>query len=136
MSKYNVIYGPIHEVITDKKSGNDGPYYESDLPHGKYLLKEMCKNWNDMNMQQYFDGILKDKIQSAIMKPQIITNTENEKEYYGKVEIIGVPNFRFTERIREEIADQMDAQFCDGWGEGFFGCETFEVEDGVWAFVE
>lgn len=131
MSKYNVIYGPIHEIIVDK---NDDfvKAYESRLPHADEIITNMCKDWNNMHIEKYFDGILKDKISSAIMKKHI-----EGDNLFGKVEITGMPNFRFTQKIKEEIADQMDGQFCDGWGESFFGsANIMTASDGTRFYAE
>ena len=106
----------IHEIACDK----DGTYikeYQKDLPHAKELADAMCKSWNDMHMEQYYDSIAKDKIESAVMKP-IQTN---DGTCVTSIRLVAKPGVRLTEKLRNELFEQTDAQFSDGWGESFFG---------------
>lgn len=131
MSKHGFIYRPC-EVVCDKE-GNIINEHETDLPHFDMIRKEMEDNWNSMHMEQYFDGILKDKIAECTLKfiniglpyPTALINA------------VGVPRFRFTEKVRNEIDEQIFAQLVDGWGEGFFGpVNIMTAPDGTRFYVE
>lgn len=107
--------------------------FEKDLPHGHFLICEMMASWNEMNMAQYFDGILKDKVNRAIMTGF----TDKEGHTCGKIRVICVPGFRLSAKRRAAIEDQISAQFCDGWGEGFFGyANIMTAPDGTRLMVE
>ena len=135
MSKLIYSY-KINETVLD----NDDDFvedYETNLPHGDELLAHMCKDWNDMNMHRFYDGVLENKIASAVMYPCIKTNANNEKEYIGRIEFVGAPKVRFTQKIRDEIINQTDAQFSDGWGESFFGyANIMTMSDGTHVIAE
>ena len=137
MSKFSVLYTIHEQILYDENSCDVKKTYEHDLPHGKYLLQKMCESWNSIKeMHTFYDGILQDKIASAKMRPYIKTNIDGTVEYSGCVDIVGIPGFRFTQEVRDEIREQTGAQFCDGWGECFFGVETFEPEPGVFCIVD
>ena len=114
MSKLQILY-ICHEVALDD-SGHCIEEYEKDLPHHDMIAKEMCKSFNNMHIERFFDGILKDNIKSATMKFKKVNN-----ESIAVITIEGVPNFRFSEPRRNQIFEQMDGQLSDGWGETFFG---------------
>lgn len=125
MSYRQVLY-TCHEIVLDKQ-GNYIDSYESKLPHHDIIAKKMADSWNSMNIEKYFDGILKDKIASAKMKVRKIKD-----DTVAVVTVLGKPNVRFSRNMTEEIFDQIDAQFCDGWGEGFFGCvNVMKADDGT-----
>ncbi len=135
MSKYHVIYGPIIENILN----NEEDVYETheyDLPHGKEIQEYMCYEWNNANMHQYFNDILKDKIESTTMRKLTKTTDTGNKEYFVDIEVTGIPKFRFSERIRNAIADQVDAQLCDGWGESIFNIPKDNIIPGTTISIE
>lgn len=97
---------------------------EYNLPHHEMIAKEMCNSWNAMHIEKFFTGVLKGNIASAKMT----CKKENGKTV-AKVTVIGVSNFRFSEKRRNLVFEQLSAQMSDGWGEGFFHRE-FEDEKG------
>ena len=96
------------------------------------IAKEMADSWNSTNIVSCFDGKLKDKIASAKMKVKKIKD-----DTVAVITVIGKPNIRFSQTITNEIYDQIDAQFSDGWGEGFFGyINIMTADDGTIFCVE
>lgn len=131
MSKVQVIYS-CFETILDEE-GHIIQQYEKNLPHHNIIKNEMVKSWNDAHMEQFFDGELKDKIQSAIMTFRL----NKKKESQAVITIETVKDYRLSERRRNMILDQIDAQFSDGWGEGFFGyINIMTAPDGTKFIVE
>lgn len=131
MSKFYMSYR-VSESVLDN-NGNIVADYDSNLPHHDFIKEKMTKSWNDMHMERFFDGVLKDKIESCLMR--FCQTTDGYS--VAMVETIGVPGFRFTEKRRNEIAEQLEAQFCDGWGEGFFGyVNVMTAPDGKKIIVE
>ena len=131
MSQYAAIY-TVNETQLDKDD-NIIAEFQKDLPHHDFICEEMCKSWNDSKMEQFFDGILKDKILSARMK----SGKTEDGESYCLINVIGRPKVRFTQKIREAIYEQISAQMSDGWGEGFFGyANIMTAPDGTRLMVE
>ena len=89
-----------------------------NIPHKKELEEWITSEWNGMHMEQYFDGILKDKVESCIMRPFTIKENGDELSF-GRVEVTFVKGFRLTDKRRIECWDQLDAQMTDGFGETF-----------------
>lgn len=98
---------------------------EYNLPHHEQISKEMCKHWNNMHMENYFSDILKGNIASAKMS----CTKDSQGKTVAIVTVVGVPHFRFSEKRRNLVYEQLSAQMSDGWGEGFFHSE-FEDENG------
>ena len=122
----------IKEIQVDENLNITGEY-ETNLPHHDFLCKEMCKSWNEMHMEQFYDGILKDKLASIRMSYGI----DEEGKSFGRIIFTGIPGFRFSQKIKDEIDEQTSAQFSDGWGEGFFyPYNTMTAPDGTIVAVE
>lgn len=104
------------EIALDK-NGNIIADYETNLPHHDMITRAAEKSWNDMHMEQYYDGILTDKIESAVMKCRKSKTGETE----AVINIKAKPGVRLTSKYKNAIVDQTSAQLSDGWGESFFG---------------
>lgn len=132
MSKFKYITNLVETELDD--DNNAICDYETNLPHHDVIIKEICKSWNDMHMEQYYDGCLKDKIHSAVM------SAYRDKNHSDKcmVEITFVlkNGCRLTETCRDAIIDQTNAQFTDGWGESFFGYGNIMTDGGKRFIVE
>ncbi len=130
MSKY-IWRTDLYEVVVDA----DGEFveaYEQWLPHHTTIAELICASWNEMHMEQFFDDVLKDNIQSAVMR----CKQEKETGYsVAEVIITGVPGFRFSRKRIGMIDEQLVAQMADGWGEGFFH-KLFTAPDGTRFYVE
>lgn len=91
--------------------------YDFNLPHHDIIAANAEKSWNEMHMEQFYDGFLKDKVESAKMKCRV--NKDGESE--GVILIKMKKGVRLTEKCRNAIVEQTSAQLSDGWGESFFG---------------
>lgn len=130
MSKY-IWRTDLYEVKVDD-DGDFAEAYERWLPHHATIEEKICASWNGMHMEQYFDDVLKDNIQSAVMR----CIQEKETSYsVAEITITGVPGFRFSRKRIGMIDEQMDAQMADGWGEGFFH-KLFTAPNGTLFYVE
>lgn len=114
------------EVPCDKKGEREWEEIDENLPHHELISKLICESWNTAHMEQYFDGVLKDNIASAIMNCM----KDGDGKTVAVITVTGKPNFRFSEKRRNEIYDQVSAQLSDGWGESFFHKE-FTDEHGA-----
>lgn len=117
MSKFNYITNLIETEIDEH--GSSIHDYETNLPHHDFIIEEICKSWNGMHMEQYYDGCLTGKIESAVMSAYRDRN--NSGKCMVKITFVLKKGYRLTETCRDAIIDQTNAQFTDGWGEGFFG---------------
>lgn len=124
MSKYKYLTN-ISECQLDK---NDEiiEEFDTNLPHHKQIAEEICKSWNDMDMKQYYDGILKNTIVSCKMTCFV---QKPEMETVICIEFIMKPGLRLTEKYKNAIREQTHAQMCDGWGESFFGYINVMTDD-------
>lgn len=130
MSKYKW-RTDLYEIVEDA-DGEFVELYELWLPHHETIAEKICASWNEMHMERYFDDVLKDNIQSAVMR----CIQEKETGYsVAEITITGVPGFRFSSKRIGMINEQMDAQMADGWGEGFFH-KLFTATDGTCFHVE
>lgn len=87
--------------------------------HLKLMNEAACEDWNDMHMEQYYDGVLKGKIQSVTMSIVPKKRKPGEKQEL-RIRFVCVPGFRLTAGRRTELEEQTEMQMCDGWGEGFY----------------
>lgn len=130
MSSVRYIYR-LTETEIDKYY-NEVKRYERDLPHHDMIAKNLTEGWNNLHMERFFNGILKDKIESAIMKV-----VKKAGESLAIITITGVKGFRLSEKRRCEIFNQVDAQIIDGWGEAFLDLSNFMSDsNGVRFFPE
>lgn len=128
MSKY--IYSTTVSETEIDAQGNTLADYDTHLPHKDTIAKKMTDSWNSMHMEQYYDEILKDKIDSDVMSCK-----ENvHGELVAKITFTMKPGVRLTEKYRRAIADQTSAQMSDGWGESFFGYNNI-MTDGTIHFI-
>lgn len=116
---------PIHEEYYENQETQNlflpRKTFRYNLPHEKTIANWFSKEWNNAHMEQYFDDILKDKVESCIMKPMI--KQEKDKRYlFGNVTITFVPGFRLNSTKREACWNQLDAQMTDGFGESYDRC--------------
>lgn len=135
MSKILSLYN-CHEIQVDKNN-EFVKEYKINLPHADLIANEFIKNWNDqadfmcklMNEQ-----VAKDRIQSCKARRY----KKNEPECIVAIEIKTKPGKSFRGGLKYEIWDWMATQFCDGWGEGFFGpINILECkEDGTRFYVD
>lgn len=110
MSKlyYNIRFG--EEFYDENKDTTTS--YETDLPHYDILKDWLPKIWNECHIEKTFDGIIKDKIENCIMKCAIKDGVPT-----AVVTITPIKGFRLSEKRRNEIWEQLDAQMSDGFGE-------------------
>lgn len=130
MSEMHILYR-LNEVQLDE---NDEfiEEYERNLPHAKELLEDAVESWNSMPMHEYFDGILKNKIQKAHASGRI------DKDGYAilDIQVVGIQKFRFTAAVRDEIGEQIGCQFSDGWGESYFGTGNVHYDGNVTYYAD
>ena len=103
--------------------------FRYNLPHEKTVGQWFAKEWNDAHMEQYFSDILKDKVQSCIMKP-LLKIQEGKRYLFGNVTITFQPGFRLSAKKRDACWEQMDAQITDGFGENYDGTQIPNTPDG------
>ena len=116
MSEMHILY-KLHEIQLLDETDENIEEYQQYLPHAKELLNEAVESWNSLPMHEYFDGILENKIRKAHATGRI----DKDGNAILDIQVVGIPNFRFTAPVRDEIDEQVGIQFCDGWGESFFG---------------
>lgn len=130
MASFHILYS-FHEVECTKH-GDYIKEYETHLPHAKTIAKNAENSWNSLPMHQYFDGILKDKIESCTMKCRVTPYNE----LVGNITIKATPGFRLTSKVKDEIDDQISAQLSDGWGESFFGLVNIMEDNNNYFYVD
>lgn len=113
MSKVYYNFG-IGEYLTDN-NGDIVEYYEKDLPHYKELADWLLPEWDNSHIEKFFTGVLKNNIKSCTAS----LFRRKDGCVYVCVNVEGVKGFRFSEKRRNEVFDQLDGQITDGWGESF-----------------
>lgn len=122
----------IRELNLDENDNIIGEY-EKNLPHHEFICKEMCKSFNDTHMEQFYDGILKDRLARVTMS----YGQDGDGKSYGRIRFVGKPGVRFTQKVKDAIDEQTTDQFTDGWGEGFFyPTNIMTAPDGIRVAVE
>ena len=107
-------------VFEENILGNDGGVlseHRKNLPHAVQIMEEAEKSFNDLHMERFFDGILKNNIASCALRCCI----SPEGELVGIIKTTAKPGYRLSEKRRNAIFNQLDGQLSDGWGECFFG---------------
>ena len=118
MAKLLSLY-TLHERAFDK-NGDEVAYYEKNLPHGDQLADAFIKNWNDD--ADFMLGLMNKEVgKDRIASCRARRYEKNSDEVVVAVEIIAKPGKHFRGSMKGDIFEFMDSQFCDGWGEGFFG---------------
>ena len=118
MAAFKTLY-QIREVEYDQNDEYVQEYNET-LPHEKEILESVCNEWNDMH-DMFLDMINKEcdnRIESCKMRPY---REKGNKKVYFCVEFVARRGKQLTGWIKDAICDFMDAQWCDGFGEGIFG---------------
>lgn len=124
MSQYRTYFFVSEQQISG--DGNPMELIETGLPHHDFIGQEICRSWNEAHIEQFFYGILKDRIRSCKMTCRL----DNKGHTCCHICFTGVDGFRMTKKVKDAIDEQVTGQFCDGWGEGFFGI-TMEAPDGA-----
>jgi len=130
MSKFTFVTS-FSETELDENNDVVASHY-FDLPHHKQIVKSACDDWNNAHMEQYYDGFLKDKVESAKMSS--CRDISGSNRCLVKIEVVLKPSIRMTAKRRMEIEHQTSAQMTDGWGEGFFGYDNI-MTDGKSRFI-
>lgn len=128
MSKYVVAYH-FHEIQITK----DDEYiceYKTNLPHAKEIVEYAVDDWNSVVKISYLHTGFDDDIANIRAYP---SRTDTDAMC---VEVSLKPGIRMNERKRTEIEEAIDAQFSDGWGEGFFGNRFEDKETGICYYAD
>lgn len=102
---------PFREEFYDRNQ-NMTKLCETNLPHYGIIKDWLPRIWDESHIEKTFDGIIKDKIESCIMNCIIKDGIPT-----AVVTITPIKGFRLSEKRRNEIWDQLDAQMSDGFGE-------------------
>lgn len=86
---------------------------QKDLPHHEQIKDWLPSFFDSCDIASTFYGILQGNIKQCSLK--IIKN--KHKESVARVTIEGIPGFRFSEKRRNAVWEQMDGQMSDGFGE-------------------
>ncbi len=122
-----------HENQIDEQ-GNTIAYYESNLPHGKEIAEAFIGEWNKAD---WMAGIMNEQVAKGRVESCKARRYENGDRTTIAIEIVAKPGKQLRREIREDIFDFMGSQFCDGWGEGFFGpINPITAKDGTVFCIE
>ena len=133
MSTLRYVIRDLHEVIVAKDGHITSVSKCNNDTHGKEVFSAMCKSWNEMDWAEtskFFDEPIKGKVSKSIAQP-----LPDGKGIIIKTTF--VEGFRLSEKRRNAFWDEMEAQMCDGWGEGEFGAGNIrKFADGTCGYVE
>jgi hypothetical protein len=109
--------------ITVSEIQLDGDYaivaeHLSNLPHADRIAKQACESWNAIDFAGILNGVLG---ASGVESAKMTSFTDGDERLRLVIKIVAKRGFRLSERRRNAIFDELDAQMTDGWGEGFFG---------------
>lgn len=114
------------------KYGDQIAYYEENLPHGDILANAFIKDWNE-SADKFMLGLInkevgKDRIKSIYARRY----KKNSPEVTVAVEVVAKEGKQFRGSMKEDIFEYLSSQYCDGWGEGFFGpINMMSADDGT-----
>ena len=107
-------------------------HYTSNLPHHEMIAEVLSEGWNSMHMENFFDGILKGKIESCVME---VIQWKGESLAY--ITIKPKQGYRLSAKRRDEIFAQLEGQITDGWGESYLDYSNIMTDaEGVRFFPE
>ncbi len=117
-----------HEAILDKK-GNEVAYHETNLPHADEVAEAFLKEWNED--ADWMVGIMNEQVgKDRIASCRARRYKKDEPKVTIAVEIVAKEGKQFRGTMKEDIFEFMGSQYCDGWGEGFFGVPR-KAKDGT-----
>lgn len=106
----------VSEIQLDE-NGNELDEITRNLPHADLIAGMACSSWNALDFPAIVGGHAKGGVERAPMSARI----EGDGALVLRINVIAKKGFRLSERRRQSIFDELDAQMSDGWGEGFFG---------------
>lgn len=127
MSKYITLSSDYH-VLCLNENGEIEKQLQADDPVFEKAIGKMIESFNEARLEQYLDDdmakkclgyTVKDKIRSIRM--QFAGKKDEDDNPYIKIITETHPRtLVMTKKVRAFLDDYISAQFCDGWGEGFF----------------
>ena len=120
MAKFTISYH-FNEVWVDV-DGNFMRSFVEHLPHGRQIVIEAVRSWNETVQPSFLHSGYDDDIESVRAYP---SHTDADAM---NVIVELKKNKRWNASKREAIFNAVSIQFCDGWGEGFLG-QVNTVED-------
>ena len=122
----------ISEVRLDS-SGNAIAEYTENLPHQDDIIAAALK----LDLSHLADVLNARLGQHGVERVRSWASVRSNKQVVMTISVEAAPRFRWSERRRNIVFDELDTQLVDGWGEGFFGYANVMVgENGHRFFPE
>lgn len=127
MSKYITLSSDYH-VLRLNENGEIEKRLQPDDPVFEKAIGKMIESFNEARLERYLDDDMAKKCLGYTVKDKI---RSIRMQFAGKKDECGNPYVKIivethpralvmTKKVRAFIDDYLSAQFCDGWGEGFF----------------
>lgn len=123
-------YIEIIETQLDDKLNPINTFSKSP-PHIKEIREFLLNDWQKSNPFMYCNKNIKDKIENMTLSVKLDRNGV----LYAIIHIQGKPSTRFTQKFRHEIANDLDGQVADGWGECIFGYNNIMTDNNNNKFI-
>ena len=120
MVKFTISYH-FNEVWVDA-DGNFIRSFDGCLPHGKQIVFDAVRSWNETVQPSFLHSGYDDDIKSVFAHPSY--TDANAMDVIVELK----KGKRWNASKREAIFNAVSIQFCEGWGEGFLG-QVNTVED-------
>lgn len=102
--------------------------FDKNLPHYDFICQKMCNSWNILHIEKYINGILKDKIISAVMTCEIDKNNIPR----GRITVTFIDKFRLSQKYKNELINQLVNNFFNKWVKEFFSYNNIMIApDGI-----
>ena len=119
-----------YDIPLIEEYDKDGEPYDERTMSEDHFRK--VKDWlpgefDKCKISDAFDGILKEKVESCIMRCLYRIDEISHKVPVARITATFVPGFRHNENKRQEFVDQMEDQMTDGFGMIY---DKAEIPDG------
>lgn len=127
MSKYITLSSDYH-ILCLNENGEIERQLQADDPIFEKAIGKMIESFNEARLERYLDDDIAKKCLGYTVKDKI---RSIRMQFAGKKDECGNPYIKITiethpralvmtKKVRAFFDDYLSAQFCDGWGEGFF----------------
>ena len=103
--------------------------YEKNIPHFEEIKAWLPKLWDECHIEKTFSlKEIRENVASCTMKVE--EHPSGSGETYALVTIEFKPGFRLSERRRQSVWDDLNAQMTDGYGEYIDHCQIPNAPEG------
>lgn len=111
----NLTYNIPFELLQLDANQNTIAVFSREIPYFKETKTYLENAWTNANIQQYFPDNIKDKIKRITCK--ILPPSKSINQIHMRLTIEPINGFRWYNKYRNQVWNELDAQITDGFGE-------------------